>query len=334
MKHPGTRGMTLIELLMVMGLMALLLGTGLGVIASLDYGTYGATGLVRSSLRSANQWAMARQAPARVRLDIETGRIAAEGLAVVGTWHFEKEPPKGALGLDGELSGADFVAGGFLGKALELDSGVPDGSYIVPVHTDPAFDLQGGFQIQIMLLPTGAQGGTVLRLDRSVKIEVTRQRGLVVTVSTQRFDEETGKEVSAGDARLATPAGVLRADQWNRVLVTYDRTRFAALVAGVEVAFLLEEGEVLPVKGSMVLGGGQRPWSGLVDNLVISAVGAQDEVFLPLGVSFPKGTPGEILFRAGGGLDRFSHKQPVELEVEFEDGRREVVRVNMYGTVE
>ncbi len=328
------RGLTLIELLIVMGLLAVMMGVGVGVIASLDIGSYGASGLVRGSLRSAKQWAMSRQAPARVRIDPQAGRIAAEGLAVIGTWHFEDVPPKGAFGLDGRLLGVELTPDGYLGKALQLSSDVRDGGYSVPVQDDPAFDLRGGFQIQVVLRPEGQRRGRVLTLDKSVKLEVTRHYGMIVTVGTQRYDEETGKEIGAGNAVLTTPDYVLEPDRWNRVLISYDRTRFAAEVEGIEVAFLDEDGEVLPVKSEMLIGGGQRPWSGSVDNLVISAVGAQEEVFLPPGVSFPEDTPREIVFDAGGGLDRGTHSEPVVLQVEYEDGRLESIRVNMYGTVE
>jgi prepilin-type N-terminal cleavage/methylation domain-containing protein len=328
------RGMTLIELLMVMGLLALMLGVGVGVVASLDIGTYGASSLVRSSLRSANQWAMSRQAPARVRIDPATGMVAAEGLAVVGTWQFESVPPKGALGLDGELIGAELTEDGFVGKALSLAGAGRGGSYVVPVQTDPAFSFEGGFQVQLALRPEEPRRGRVLLLDRSVKVEVTQRFGLVVTVGTQRYDEESGREIGAGNAVLTTPDEVLALGQWSRVLISYDRSRLAVLVEGVEVASLAEEGSVLPVKAAMILGGGDRPWGGSVDSLVISAVGATEEVFLPLGVAFPADTPREVAFSAGGGLDRTVHDEPVLINVEYEDGRREELRVNMYGTVE
>ncbi len=131
--------MTLIELLLVMGLIALLLGFGVGAIAGLDLGTMGASSLVRSTLRSANNWAVARQAPSRVRIDPETGGVVAEGLAVVGTWHFEEEPPRGAFGLDGQLVGAELTDNGYIGRALRLVSDNQGACYEIPVHTDPAF---------------------------------------------------------------------------------------------------------------------------------------------------------------------------------------------------
>ena len=76
--------MTLIELLIVMMLVALILGVGLGALAGIDTGSGPAVALVNSSLRSANNWAVARRAPARVTFDAAANTIYAEGLAVIG----------------------------------------------------------------------------------------------------------------------------------------------------------------------------------------------------------------------------------------------------------
>lgn len=326
--------MTLIELMLVMTLIALLLGFGVGAISGLEIGSAGAGSLVRSTLRSANNWATARQAPSRVRIDPATGRIVAEGLQVVGTWHFEKEPPKGAFGLDGRLLGAELTEDGFIGKALRLSRDVPGARYEVPVQTDPAFALDTGFQIQVALRPDGEQRGRLLALGGSIEVEVTDELGLRCTVATQRPGDAGAGRVDAGRAVLATADAILEPEQWSRVLISYDRSRFCVLVEGIEVAWIAEEGYVAPVDSAMVVGGGQRPWSGSVDNLVISAVGAEEEVFLPRGAYFPSNTPKEIVFAAGGGLDRSVHPAPVEVVVEFDGRMSDVVRVNLYGTVE
>jgi hypothetical protein len=51
-------------------------------------------------------------------------------------------------------------------------------------------------------------------------------------------------------------------------------------------------------------------------------------------VTFDPATPAEIVFDAGGGLDREVHREPVRLGLEFDDGRKERIVVNLYGTVE
>jgi hypothetical protein len=326
--------LTLIELLMVMGLMALMLGFGVGAIASIDIGNYGAGSLVRSTLRSTGNWSRGRQAPAQVRIDAAEGTLAAEGLMVVGTWHFESSPPRGAFGLNGELLDAVLVKDGFVGKALGLAGTPSNASYSIPVSMDPAFALSAGFQVQVTLRPELTGSGTILAIGDMLKIEATRNLGLKVTLSVERFDEESQDFVAAGRAFVSTEPGALTLDEWNRVLVSYDREHLSIFVEGIPVARLEETGQLEKSLASLVLGGGYQPWPGSLDNLVVSAVGAQELVVLPEGVSFAKTTPKRIVFAADGGLDRSTHSNPVEFELEYEDGRRETVRVNLYGTVE
>src|SRR5215207_669808 len=79
-------GFTLIELLIVTMLIALLLGVGFGALARIDLGERVALSQVHNVLRSAHNWAIARSAPARVRIDPAAGTVRAEGLAILGTW--------------------------------------------------------------------------------------------------------------------------------------------------------------------------------------------------------------------------------------------------------
>ena len=73
------RGMTLVELLFTMTLIAVVLGVGLGALATLDLGARASVGVVQRMLRQADNWAVARRAPARVRIDPARGVIRAEG---------------------------------------------------------------------------------------------------------------------------------------------------------------------------------------------------------------------------------------------------------------
>jgi len=83
-----------------------------------------------------------------------------------------------------------------------------------------------------------------------------------------------------------------------------------------------------------VLSPGNRAWPGAIDNLSVSATAARDESRLPKHARFAAGTPAEVRFAPGGGLDRSVHRGPVELAVEFDDGRRSSIVVGLFGTVE
>ena len=326
-------GMTLVELLFVMGLIALLMGVGLGAITSLDVGQKSQVALVQSALRSANNWAIAQEAPALVRIDKKRGAISSEGLAVIGTWHFESDPPKGAFGLDGYLIDAPLVDDGFMGKAVSFRDSPSGGRYEVSVQKDPSYDLSRGFHVALALRPEGARGGRVLQIGGSVGLDVTPGLGLKAWFGAARVDE-VGRTVSAGNAVLKTEDGELELGRWSRVLVTYDRSFLRVFVEGVLIAALQEDALVAEVDGPLVLGSGQRPWPGSVDALVISAVGASEEIVLEDGARFTEDAPTRIAFAPGGGLDRAAHREPVELTIEFEDGKRTTLRVGLYGGVE
>jgi hypothetical protein len=66
----------------------------------------------------------------------------------------------------------------------------------------------------------------------------------------------------------------------------------------------------------------------------MSATAAREESRLPRNVRFAAGAPEEIRFAPGGGLDRAVHREPVTFAVEFDDGRRTPIVVNLFGTVE
>jgi len=326
-------GMTLVELLMVMGLAALVLGFGVGALTSIDVGGRSAVGLVQSSLRSARNWSVAQDAPARVTLNLEAGTLSAKGLAVIGTWHFEQFPLRGAFDLNGELVGGELIDDGFLGRALSFVGAPPQSGYEVAVHKDPAFNLEDGFVIQCALRPETTRGGQILRLGQAVTIASEGDGALKIEFAALRV-ADNGDRKAAGKAILRTRAGSLPPNHWSRLTVSYDRKFLRAFIEGVPVGELRESAFVAPLAESMTVGGGRRTWEGAIDSLVISAVAVSDVVELPSGVTFAPGAPPEIVFWPGGGLDRVVHSEPVELTIEFDDGVRVPVRVGLYGNVE
>jgi len=326
-------GMTLIELLVVMGLIALVLGAGLGALAGIETGSGPAVAVVNSSLRSANNWAVARRAPARVTFDAETNTIHAEGLDVIGTWHFETVPPRGAFGLNGSMENIDLHPEGYLGKAMDLENAVSGGGYFVPVQSSPTFDLSSGFQIAFAAMPTDNGSGRVLSIGESVGVELTSS-GAVKAHFMGELRDENGAVTPTGKVQAETSPGLLRVGSWSRILVSYDQSELVIFVEGVPAARTPDVAWVVKVEGPLVVGGARRQWPGRIDSLVVSAVAAEEEVQLPEGVSFTETAPKEVVFAAGGGLDRRVHSEPVRFSLEFADSTTEVIEVGVYGTVQ
>jgi prepilin-type N-terminal cleavage/methylation domain-containing protein len=326
-------GFTLIELVVVMGVIALLLGAGVGLVARLKVADRAAVGVVENVIRAARNWAVAREAGARVRIDRAAGRIQAFGLSVVGTWHFEALPITGAFGQEGTLLGGELIEDGFTGRALSF-VGQPSRSRVeIPAQVDPAFDLARGFSVACAVRVQGDEGGELLQIGDSVGLGVAQGGGVQAWIAPEVVGED-GEPRRGGRVSVATPAGLLRPGRWAQVELQYDRRALRLIVDGAPVARADEDARVWRLEGPLVLSPTSAPFPGAVDALVVAAVAGDEARDLPKGVTFDPATPAEIVFDAGGGLDREVHREPVRLGLEFDDGRKERIVVNLYGTVE
>ena len=323
-------GMTLIELLMVMALLGLLLGVGVGMLSSLDLGQRASVGLVQNVIRSARNSAVARGAPARVRLD-PSGTITAEVMEVVGTWHFEGDLV-GAFGLRGANSGGVYVDDGWIGRALSF-AGQGGASAEFPVGSEASWDFSDGFAVECAVRIELPGAGHLLDMGGAIGIDVTESLALRAWLRPFVVDT-TGRERAGGKLAVTTPAGALAGAGWHRVRFEYDRRAARLFVDSVEVAREELEGPVWALEGPLVLADPQRGFPGSLDNLVVSAVAASAVVELPAGTTFAADAPALVRFDAGGHLDREVHTQPIEFHIEFEDGDRIRLRIGMYGTVE
>jgi hypothetical protein len=329
---------TLLELLLVMGLLGLFMGVGVGVLSSMNLGERAALGLVQNVVRSARNSALARGAPARVRIDPTTGTISAEALEVIGTWHFEEtgDQVRGAFDLDGACTGAVHVDDGFIGKALALPSGARVYAS-VPVHLDPSYDIEQGFRIECVVRLEKGGGGRVLRLGETVGIDVS-DGGALKAWFVPKLLDTNGKYVKGGLIAANAPTGSVVPGRWTRVAIEYDRRRFTIALDGLAIepedGFVEEVAPVWIVDSALVFGELQSSFVGALDCVTISAVVASETIELPGLVRFDPASPATIRFDAGGNLDREVHKDPPQLRLIYEDGRAAAVRVGMYGTVE
>ena len=331
---------TLVELLLVMALIAMILGIGLGALSRLQLGDRVAVAMVQDALRSAQNFAVGRAAPARVRLDLKTGTIRSEGMQVVGTWHFEELPIRGAFELEGALLGGRLVDDGFQGHGLSF-VGEPSRSKVeIPVQDDTAWNLRDGFALRVALRPhaggtsrDGNAGGAVLALGESAGLETTAHGAVRAWIAAEVADDH-GDLRRGGKIPVETLPLALVDGRWSVVEVQYDRRRLRLSVDGVLAAEVEEIAPVWKLDGPLVISPANQPWPGTVDSLVVSCVAARDELRLPTGVAFAPGTPEEIVFAPGGGLEGGNRREPVRITLDYDDGQKATVVVNAYGTVE
>ncbi len=318
------------ELVLVMLLLAIVVGGGLGMFAALDLGRHQANGLVKNVLRSAHNTAIASQAPARVVIDPASGRLWAEALQVVGTWHFEGRRLTGAFQLDGTADPELFVDDGYIGGALSF-AGRIGAVAEVPVQHDPAFDFTDGFAIECAIRWEDVGGGRLLAIGSTCALELggagqVRGRFTAATL-------ESGRLRRGGRAVVQSSPGAVAPERWTRLRLQYDRRALVLEVDGVVVASLAETAPVWEVDGPLVLSDARRPFPGSVDALVVSAVVADEGAYLSETVRIVE-APATVYFEAGGGLDRRRHPEPVRIVLAHEDGTRDTIGVGFYGTVD
>lgn len=327
-------GLTMLELLLVMGLLGLLLGAGVGVLASINLGERAAVGMVQNSIRAARNSALARGAGARVTLDLERAELTAQALEVVGTWHFESQPTlAGAFELDGAAQGAVLVDDGFVGKALAFPRGA-QASASMAIQAAPSFDLSDGFRLAFALRVEENGAGRVLRMGDTIAVDALG-KGVVRAWFTPQVLDSTGREMKGGKLVVESAPTSDAGAQWRRVVLDYDRRRLLLALDGIEVARAESDAPVWRIDDALRLGDTRSGFVGAIDNLVVSAVGASASVKLPEGVLFAPDSATLIQFDAGGALDREAHSEPLEIRMVFEkDASTRVLRIGMYGTVE
>jgi prepilin-type N-terminal cleavage/methylation domain-containing protein len=326
-------GFTLVELLIVMSLIAVLLGLGLGVFAKLDLGDRVAASSVQNVIRAAHNWSIAQGTGARVRIDASAGTIRSEGFLPVGTWHFESEPFQGAFDIQGASAGGHLVENGFEGHALSFDGETGRPHVVFAVKQDSSWTFTEGFAIRCAVRMSGHEGGSLLDLGGAVGIETTSDGAIKAWFVAQRSDDEQAQG-RGGRVAMGTNAGLLAPNRWAQIAVEYDRRAFTILVDGQPATRLAETAPVVKLEGDLVLSPSQTAFPGDIDNLVVASLTSGDVTQLTPGIGFTKETPAVIAFEAGGGLDRSVHTSDVKVGLDFGDGRKETVLVNLFGTVE
>lgn len=337
-RAPGRAGVTLLELLVVISLVSLILGAGVGALASFDVGDRAARSLVQSVVRSAANSALARDAPASVVIDPAERSIAARAMKVIGTWHFESEALRGAFDLDGELFGAVLVDDGQLGRALSLRRDASRAARTpswaeIDIQRDPAFDLVDGFALECSVRIEAAGAGALLDIGGSVGCELSSD-GTLVAWLTPAIEDDVGRRMRGARIGLESQPGALGFGAWRRVRASYDRARFELAIDGVLVAALAYDSPLWPTDGPLIVGDDRRAFPGSIDTLAISGVVASREIVLPEGVAFGIESTRLMRFAPGGHLDRATHATPARIELLYADDERDLIRVGMYGTVE
>jgi|GEM_PF-4159780 len=334
------RGLTLLELLMVMTIVGIVFGLGLGAVSTMDPGKGADADLVRGALRSARSNALAERHPAAVEVltdpDTQRTTLRVRRMRTVGTWHFERPDGRGTSGLSAEPTrGADQVDDGYLGRAIGLFGTAPDARVEIALHTLSRFDVRDGFSFDLFVRREDERGGTILRLGKRTAIaslEATDRGGLLAWV-VPLYRDSTGRELPGGRVDLRLPEGTVERDRWTRLTFMYDGAHVRLLVDGFLAGITPCEGPLAPLDEPLVLGGEPAPFPGSIDNLVMRTVDTSDPLPLSQNAVWPEDLPRRIQFDADGSLDAQLHGgRPLELVLPTD--LEEPIRIGRLGVVQ
>ena len=342
-------GVTLIELMVVLALMATLLGIGISMYANLGkQGLFSATtARVLSSINRVRNSSMSHPAALQVNAgDPEKGQEnSIRGVEFVTMAATQFEPPSkeetriaGALDRNADVPPGATFQDGVVGKAISLAGG---GALDFGNH--PAYDATEGVSIDIWVCPSTAGTGTLVKRGEGLGLYLVRggdgpsvrlELGFAAAgVGVSTNPESTVMETRKFEARSA----VLPVGRWSRIVATYDRSAVTISIdVGRGPVEKLRERETAPLapsrKSNLYVGGGSdSSFKGLLDDLRIEGVlGENYEPFPPQVVV--EGPTRRIRF-LGGRLDPAYHSRPEHLVLKYGRRTKEIV-VGLEGNVE
>jgi prepilin-type N-terminal cleavage/methylation domain-containing protein len=245
---PRGRGFTLVEMLVVLGVIVLLVGTSVGVYFAFvrTAAMLAEERAVLAVLQMARATALSEGAETFVCVDTDGGRIYPFGRSKVGVWSFEAIDGTGTYSPGAFGQGALFQGGegrladGKIGRALECDGTtyVKCKLFRAPSWTEiPTYDAREGVALEAWVAPVPAAAArfVILRREDWFGLELVRDessgkytlKGFAVTLDRSGPDylEHSGETVP-----------VIRPNEWTHVALACHKlsTGVTLAVNGVE----------------------------------------------------------------------------------------------------
>ncbi len=318
------RGMTLLELLVVMAIIAAVTGVAVGLIKRRDKGLLLESNarLVRASLRLARNAAVNSGVGSLIRLDPDDLAVEAAIVEQAGVWHFEDD--LGSRGM--RTDGGTIEEGGKLGRCVHIAGGEVDlGSY-------PWFDAVHGFRLGFWLRLGDAEAGSLASRGGVFRLSVNREGGL---------DAELGLGGPQTDrVRLSTGAGLLAPARWTHVALLYDGV---AIRIEVDHVLRAERAESRPLvrepKAHLALGGAGDGVKARFDEVRYDAILEGEREVFSVGIDVAEDSDLLVHLDGQGRLDPRFHRRPVRLILvtdaveEDAEPEREVITVELSGAI-
>ncbi|MCA8956318.1 MAG: prepilin-type N-terminal cleavage/methylation domain-containing protein [Planctomycetes bacterium] len=305
-------GFTLLELIAVMGVIAILAGIGIGFLSKTDNRADVAWTVLRDKVRLAHETARRTGRPTAVELlrGENTLAVRAKVLSPVGQWHLEPDE-RGFAGLEATVTGKYDESGRF-GQCVRPDPEKDDTLVSVSTKGRERFRLTDGFALRIELWPEERRKCIVAVFGRTFELGLDAELAPRAQLTLAGDGVGPGRRVDVAAAGHPLP---LR--RWSSLELRHDGRTLQLLIDGAAVASAEARGEVFrdPQATEFTVSprGSQIP--GKVDEIQLLAYEHDESVTLPRDTEI-HGWKAPIEFDAHGAL-----RAPAVIELSLGEAR-------------
>ncbi len=276
-----SRGFSILELLVVLGLIAVLTGLGMGFLGRGNTDMVVAWTVLRDQVRLAADSAYGSGRPTDLRInqpeDLPVS-VQCRILQPVGFWHLEPgEQPFGALlpRLHGESSPA-----GRFGACMLPDPEARKTLFTLPTNGQSRFDLRDGFSFRLELRLQERQQMVVARLGRAFRIELSAELQPKAVVTLADPGPTPGRNILLQGLDQSLPL-----DRWFSLELLHDGKELSLLVDGVAWARQEAKGHAYQqAEDELEISPADTPVLGAVDEIQLYAYEMGPPRHLPSGV--------------------------------------------------
>jgi len=303
--HPAApRGVTLIELLTVVGLLAMLLALSAFtyIRMSRSFKEQGAASELDVVLRQSRNSALTGNAYAFVQIDTEKRKIVPWVYKTVGFWHFEDKngygKTRGAYH-DGVFRGGELYPEGKIGKCVRLRDAAN-----VDVGNDPDFDLEDGGYLEAYIRPMTYQfNGDNFVFSKAGAYALWIRHGGVLCGQI-------------GPKKAEAPQYKIVPNRWTKVALAWDALSMRLYIDDGLVA--VGPGAKAPITDTpLLIGHDSASLIGLIDEARVMSATGGNPIQLPpqITITHTAAPWNGIYFAPDGNLDMRFHPGPVSVSL-------------------